>query len=404
MNRRRHAVLALIGAMLLTLAMSVPQASAQTGGSKQIVTGQTVAWEPGWVQETDVSIVEQDLELLALSKGSAIVGYGGTSFPVSSNEVRNVLLEGFESESATQQIDRGDYDNVSYSIDLATTEGVTLAIFTLVIENPSTTSMAVLLTTPSNFATAMTDAQASVTIDGTPIFQGVDATQMQQTIDAAGQGSGAVETETSDPAPSPTPDSGGGGLGDLGSAINSGQTTPGTQPADPTPATGGQTAAAGPANAHVIPASGLEVRYSDDWTISASDDTNVRFQAASQPVIVSVVWVSDDVTTTSAPRAFANSLIQTDTFAGATLVDAVTVEDGVRWLIVISQVVEGQEMYFVIEATSQATGGATLTSVITPVTNVPSALLAVPDSIQIAGQPPILDAASYVPALQAPGI
>ncbi len=417
MNRRRNTALALIGALLLTLTMSVPQAAAQAGGSKQIITGQTVTWTAGWVPETDVSIADQDVELLALSRGASIVGYGGTSFPVGANQLRDILLEGFETESTSQQIDRGDYDNVSYSIDLSTSEGVTLAIFTLVIENPSNTTMALLLTSPSNFATAMTDAQAGVTIDGAPIFDGVDAAQMQATIDAAnpaGQTSGTTETpapapsptpatvETQAPAPSPTAESGNGGLGDLGSAINGGQTTPDPQgQTDPTPA--GQSTASGPANVHVIPANGLEVRYSDEWTISSSDDSNVRLQASSQPVIVSIVWATDDLPKMSEPRGFANSMVQTETFAGATVVDAVTVESGARWLIVLSQVVEGQELYFVIEVTSQPTGGATLTSVITPATNLPSALQAVPASIQIAGQPPILDAASHVPALQSAG-
>ena len=76
-----------------------------------------------------------------------------------------------------------------------------------------------------------------------------------------------------------------------------------------------------------------------------------------------------------------------------------TVESGARWLIVLSQAVEGQEIYFTIEVTSQPTGGATLTSVITPVTNLPAALQAVPASVQIGGQPVLDGAASYVPAL-----
>ncbi len=419
MNRRRNASLALIGAMLLMLTMSAtPAAMAQAGGSKQIITGQTVTWAAGWTTDPDVSLAEQNVELLALTKGTAIVGYGGTSLPVGGNEVRDVLLDGFESGSTSQQIDRGDYDNVSYSIDLATTDGVTLAIFTLVIENPSNTSMALLLTSPANFATAMTDAQAGVAIDGAPIFDGVDAAQMQATIDAAnqsGQTSGTTEipapapsptpttAETQAPAPSPTAESGNGGLGDLGTAVNGGQTTPVAQgPADPTPTPAGQSTATGPANVHVIPVNGIEVRYSDEWAISANDDSNVRLQASSQPVIVSIVWITDDMPKISEPRAFANSLIQTETFAGATLVDAVTVESGARWLIVLSQAVEGQEIYFTIEVTSQPTGGATLTSVITPVTNLPAALQAVPASVQIAGQPVLVDAASYVPALQAP--
>ena len=74
MNRRRNASLALIGAMLLMLTMSAtPAAMAQAGGSKQIITGQTVTWAAGWTTDPDVSLAEQNVELLALTKGTVIV-------------------------------------------------------------------------------------------------------------------------------------------------------------------------------------------------------------------------------------------------------------------------------------------------------------------------------------------
>jgi hypothetical protein len=272
--RATKSIQALIGVLLLVALLgATPAVAAQAGGSKQVLSGQTVTWTADWAPDPAVSVADENVELLALSSGGTIVGYGGTSFPVGANQVRDLLLEGFAADSETRQVDRGDYDNVSYSIDLADSDGVTLAIFTLVIENPANTSMAMLISSPDAFGTAMADAQAAITVDGAPIFAGVDGAQMQDTILAAHEAGGGATAST--PAPEPTQDS--GGLGDIGAAINAGT---------PTPAVAG---AAAPANAVTLASSGAEVRYSDDWAIQTQEDANLSLGTVAQPAVLVTV-------------------------------------------------------------------------------------------------------------------
>jgi hypothetical protein len=262
---------ALIGALLVfTLASVSPALAAQAGGSKQIITGQTVTWTADWTPEPDVSLADENVELLALSHDTSIVGYGGTSFPVAANQVRDIMLEGFASEESIQQIDRGDYDNVSYSIDLATTNGIPLAIFTLVVESPANTTMAMLISAPGEFGGAMTSAQAGIAIDGAQIFEGVDAAQMQATISGAQGTAGGGQ-------PAPTQPS--GGLGDLGTAINGGTATP----EDPA------VAGAAPSNVATIPTSGTEVLYSNDWAIDSEGDGSISFGTVQAPAALVTV-------------------------------------------------------------------------------------------------------------------
>jgi hypothetical protein len=273
--RETRSIRALIGAILLIALLGMtPTVAEQAGGSQRIVSGQTVTWSADWTLEPDVSMHEPNVELLALSRGADIVGYGGTSVPVGAGKVRDTLLGGFASGEAARQVDRGDYDNVSYSIDLSTSDGVTLAIFTLVIENPTTTSMAMLISKPDAFEQAMTAAQAGITIDGAPIFDGVDAAQMQATI-AAAQPADQART----PAPQPTETA--GGLGDLGDAIN-GTATPDV-PATTVPAD------AAPANGVTLASSGVEVRYSDDWSIQRQNEANLSLGTVGQPVVLLTV-------------------------------------------------------------------------------------------------------------------
>ncbi len=379
MTRTRHAALALIGAMLLLLSITAPQVSAQAGGSKQVLSGQTVTWNAEWTPMPDVSIADENVELLALSHESSIVGYGGTSFPVSANEVRDVLLEGFATEQDTRQVDRGSYDNVSYSIDLSTGEGITLATFTLVIENSANTTMALLIASPSDFAPALTAAQAGITVDGAPIFDGVDAAQMQATIDAA------VQPGQSDAPASPEASDQGGGLGDLGEAVNS----------TPTPAEGGTGGAALP-NVETVASSGVEVQYSADWSVQRQDDTSLSLGTVGQPAVLVTVLDLGPVAGGVDASVLATGLTQqVDSLADAEVVAALSPTPD-RVVIVFRDPDTSGELYRIYDIALDP-NGTTAVTMIVGVGDLDAALALVTSTIQVDGQPVMTDLRTLVP-------
>lgn len=373
--RRPHAALSLIGAMLLVLTMSVPQAGAQAGGSKQVITGQTVAWGADWAPVPEVSIADANVELLALSRGASIVGYGGTAFPVGASQVRDVLLEGFGTDQDMQQIDRGTYDNVSYSIDLSTSESMTLATFTLVIENPANTTMAMLISAPADVEATMTAAQAGITVDGTPIFDGVDAAQMQATITAA-QGS---------TAPTPPPATPAGGLGDLGDAIG------GT----PTPATGDQPGTA-PTTAVTVASSGVEVRHSSDWGVERQDDTSVSLgTVASPPVLLTVLDLGPVTGGVDASLLASGLQGRIESLADAEVMAALSPTPD-RVVIVFRDPDGGDTLYRIYDIAIDPTATTAVTMIV-GANDLDAALALVSTTIEVGGQPVMTDLRSLVP-------
>jgi hypothetical protein len=392
---------AVIGAVLLAMLLVAPQATvAQAGGSKTIVSGQTVSWNAEWQEEPSVSLVDENVELLAVSRGSSIVGYGGTTFPVAGNELRDTLLEGFASDNDVQQIDRGNYDNVSYSIDISNTNGVALAIFTLVIEGPNSTTMSMLIDSPDRFADAMTAAQAGITIDGNPIFDGVDAAQMQATITGS-QGTTAAAPDASPAAPTPassTPEATpSGGLGDLGDAINGGdQAQTGTTPV-PANSTPADTTNA-PANSVTVASSGAEVRYSDDWSVQSQDEASVSLGTVGQPaVLVSVIDLGPVAGSMDASVLATGLQEQVTSLADAEVVAALNPSPE-RMVIVFRDPDDSGTLYRIYDIAVDPTS-TTAVTMITAEPDVQAAVQLVSGTVQVNGQPAMTDIPQLVPAI-----
>lgn len=382
--RATRSMRALIGSMLLiALIGATPAVAAQAGGSRQLISGQTVTWSADWTLKPDVSVHEPSVELLALSRGADIVGYGGTSVPVAANQVRDTLLEGFASDESVRQVDRGDYDNVSYSIDLSTSDGVTLAIFTLVIENPANTTMAMLISKPDGFEDAMTAAQAGITVDGAPIFEGVDAAQMQATILAA-----QPATQPGTSAPQPTEPA--GGLGDLGDAIN-GTATP-EVPAATAPV------AAAPANAVTLASSGVEVRYSDDWSIQRQEEANLSLGTVGQPVVLLTVIDLGPVPGSPDAATLATGLQdQVDSLADAEVVAALNPSPD-RLVIVFRDPDTSGTLYRVYDIAVDPVATTAVTMIVGEA-DLGAGVDLVSTTIQVDGEPAMTDLRELVPQI-----
>ncbi len=381
----------LMCALLMAVAIVAPSsAMAQTGGTRQIVNGQTVAWSSEWTFIPDVSIVDTNLELVALSSGTSVVGYGATTFPVPGNQLRDILLEGFTEGGTLQQIDRGDYDNVSYSIDISESEGIALAIFTLVIEGESGSTIGILIDSPEAFEPGMESAQAGITIDGSQIFDGVDAAAMQRVITAAVGGTTSSQPPTTPPTtPVPSPTSVTTSPMDRSSRIG-GSTTP-------TPEGQGQPAAQLPGS-HIIPTSGTDVRFGTDWQVGESGDSQVQLTAPGVPAFLSVLVLPDDLPAVGEPQGFAQALLDTPEFASSTLIDAVTADNGGRWIIAMQEPGQQGNLITVYEIRS-APAGSTVVSMTAAEDQLPAALQLANAGVQVDGQPVLADATTHVPAL-----
>lgn len=92
-----------VAAVLLGL-VSILQApaAAQTGDSRTLVEGQTVAWSGPWIIDNTLTSSGDGFDLLAVGSANAIVGVGSYGFPIAGSELRDVAIEAFAGELGLQ--------------------------------------------------------------------------------------------------------------------------------------------------------------------------------------------------------------------------------------------------------------------------------------------------------------
>jgi hypothetical protein len=222
MRRQRSAVLALCVIATLASAIGLPGsqvALAQGSNSYEFGAGQELAWSGGWEIDEESTFVEGQVEMAALLHDSA--GLIVISLPdgTDMNEARDIFLDAFLDGRDAQVIDRGDYDNVSYSLDTFDIDGTTLGVFTLfrVGSGGDPTFAYIMFADIQIFADRIEDAQQSVTLDGTALFPGVDGQGLEDQLSAdVGESNSQPDDEQSTPddgdsaaEPTTTPGSGG---------------------------------------------------------------------------------------------------------------------------------------------------------------------------------------------------
>lgn len=420
---RARTWLSIIGMLLMTITLVAPQsAAAQAGGSRQIINGQTLSWNAEWALAPDVSFVDQDIELVGLTRTQTVVGYGATSFPAPGDQVRDVLLDAFTSEAALQQVDRGTYENVSYSLDISPADGFTLALFTLVVEGANSTSLAVLIDEVSTFQSAMEGAQGGITINGTPIFDGVDAAVMQQHLTAAtGQPAGGnAPTPTpapptpAPPAPTPTPEpiaptptpattqpTQSTGTGTLLDDLNSGL---GGQQPTPAQTTGQQqtTATTGaPANSVTIASSGVEIRYSDDWSINLEEPNTIQFGSTGSLWMVTTFFGLEGAGPGETAQELAENLLTIPDLVAPEIVEALDLENDRRLIVMVDRDPVG-DVYMIYDSIPGPTATTAFLLVVDTAT-VGTAVDIAQATLQIDGQPVLPNVQQIVPSIFTPG-
>lgn len=188
----------LLSSITATSLHAVAQQSGLVDESTYIVesNGNQIEWSGSWLYDEALSSVDADLELVALATpaSSILIGYlpGGLGL----DEARDITLEEIAGVATEYiELDRGSYDNVSYSLDIASLDVVDLAIFSLFISEGDEIVAYLYLSPVFLFESGMGDAQASITINGAPIYEGVDPAGLQEVIDTEGDvtGEGALE-------------------------------------------------------------------------------------------------------------------------------------------------------------------------------------------------------------------
>lgn len=311
-------------------------------------------------------------------------------------------------------MDRGDYDNVSYSLDIATTEGLRLGLFTLVVEAAGGTLLSLLIAPVQGFQEEMESAQASITLDGSGIFEGIDAEVMQGFLDAAVPPDGgtlppnplptvppaptAVPTAPALPtlAPTQTATAGGSLVGGINEQLSRGAAT--EQAGIPTSSPGSTGQSATFPNSYTIPLNGNVVTYSDDWTAIESGQDTVRLANPSLGASVSVLELPDNLPQLADAQSFAASLLETPEFVNSAVVEALTLDDGDRWILVFSEPLADDILYLIYEVVGSETG-TTVISISVNEQDLEAAVDLATGTVQVNGKPVFADVKQQVPGI-----
>lgn len=160
------------------------------------LTGSVIEATAPWTVDAGRTVRRDTSETVVLTAGvySLVISYlpPDAGLVDARDAFLTALLDDF---TAPVVIDRGAYGDVSYSLDTATVEGVRMGIFTLflgerehgVVEAYAFVAPAVLL------ASGIASLQAHVSVDGQPIFTGIDGEGLQALLTP---GATPVATET----------------------------------------------------------------------------------------------------------------------------------------------------------------------------------------------------------------
>ncbi|MBA2276167.1 MAG: hypothetical protein H0W06_00260 [Chloroflexia bacterium] len=161
-----------------------------------------VTWDRPWSFDEENSSFDESGEFVVLTD-VPWAALGILDFPeiVDSEFARDFVLGGFEAAvDDVEQIDRGSYDDTSYSLDLLDSEGLQVGLFSLFIghSNADLTSIYFFFAQVDNFSDSMVDAQENVEIDDKPIFDGVQPEGLQELLDDEADASSSVSSGRDD--------------------------------------------------------------------------------------------------------------------------------------------------------------------------------------------------------------
>jgi hypothetical protein len=153
--------------------------------SRVLANGQVLTWSDFYeLDQTTVAVVD-GVEFVDLYSATGWFSVITTNFPAYGNVLRDLSVQDLQSTVPLRQIDRGDYNNVSYSLDTTIYQGVDIGAFTLVLDQGGYAQLTMVVAPVTTFQYELQIAQKELTIGGGGVFQGVDAVKMQSILTSA---------------------------------------------------------------------------------------------------------------------------------------------------------------------------------------------------------------------------
>lgn len=205
-----HRLLTAVLVGMLAFAGVLAPATAQAQTVTSSITGSTISYAQPYTVDPDNAAADANMEMFIFLGPIDLLSVGFMSPLLDINLARDSFLQGFFGEMGTSvTIDRGDYGNVSYSLDMMDVDGLEMAVFTLFLSerDHGYSEFYVYVAPPSLFGASMQTAQNSISVDGTAAMNGVDATAMGNMVTAnIGITGGAAITDVSEAQTTETED------------------------------------------------------------------------------------------------------------------------------------------------------------------------------------------------------
>lgn len=170
-----------------------------------MASGETITWSGDWGYDKESSTAKADGEVIALSSDTGAALFSYLPLGINKNSARDRILGSFaQSADAFVQVDRGSYDNVSYSLDRANLSGNELGIFTLFIERKDNVFVSLFMSPISLFQQGLATAQSDIQVEGSGVFAGIQPAGLQDALNANGGSSNTTTTTTKAETPTET--------------------------------------------------------------------------------------------------------------------------------------------------------------------------------------------------------
>ncbi|MCO5215055.1 MAG: hypothetical protein M9950_02720 [Thermomicrobiales bacterium] len=186
LHRLRLSLTSLLVVMMLAGSVLVPgAAAAQQQSFVSQLTGVTITYNSPYQPISDLYYVDENMEMIGFAGSADILAMGFLPALIDLNGARDVFLDGLFGEfQAIVNLDAGNYDGVSYSLDIANVDGVEMGVFSLFMNKRSHgfAEFAIFIAPPVVFGAAMQLMQNSITIDGVGLMRGVNPTVMGEMV------------------------------------------------------------------------------------------------------------------------------------------------------------------------------------------------------------------------------
>lgn len=179
-------------------------AQSGTGTYTSPVSGVEIATVQPWVFDPGITEQGDGYEILGLNASFNSVLISFLPAVIDVQQAQGMLLDEFAAGfDGYQELDRGSYGTVTYSLDIANVSGMEFGVFSLFMGERTSgfVEFYMYMAPAAMFADGLDSVQASVTIDGTAIFDGVEGAGLQDLLDANAGVTGGGSLPEADNAP-----------------------------------------------------------------------------------------------------------------------------------------------------------------------------------------------------------